>query len=185
MVARLVSCCASSPSAAGSARAASRTRGQPSGATVPAADASHGSRKNEPTMDGRRGALVPLAAGLCLKAERARGGWRVKSRGRWERGHQKKSEGASLQGEMACPDSPRTKIPAQRGFSEVMSIIHHLQWQHPVWYSHRTWWINQSALCKPISGRFMVMWQSRGPSLPRVSLHLSFSAGTFTHLPAT
>src|SRR5215813_8818889 len=72
----------------------------------------------------------PLAAGLCLKADRARGGWRVKSRGRWERGHQKKSEGASLQGEMACPDSPRTKIPAQRGFSEVMRIIHHLQWQH-------------------------------------------------------
>jgi hypothetical protein len=42
-------------------------------------------------------------------------GWRVKSRGRWERGHQKKSEGASLQGEMACPEYPLTKIPAQRG----------------------------------------------------------------------
>ena len=31
-------------------------------------------------------------------------------------------EGASLQGEIACPDSPRMKIPAQRGFSEVMGL---------------------------------------------------------------
>jgi hypothetical protein len=38
----------------------------------------------------------------------------------------KKSEGASLQGEMACPDYPLTKNPAQRGFAEVTEIIQHV-----------------------------------------------------------
>jgi hypothetical protein len=33
--------------------------------------------------------------------------------------------------EKACLDCPLTKIPAQRGCTEVTRIIHHLQWQHP------------------------------------------------------
>src|SRR5215472_7390220 len=31
----------------------------------------------------------------------------------------------------------------------------------PVRYSHGIWWINHPALCKPTSGRFLVMRQSR------------------------
>jgi hypothetical protein len=40
---------------------------------------------------------------------------------------QKKSDGASLQSEMAYLDCPMTKKPAQRGFAEVDRIIHHVQ----------------------------------------------------------
>jgi hypothetical protein len=54
---------------------------------------------------------------------------------------QKKSDGASLQDEMACPDCPRTKKPAQRGRTEATRIIHHLPWQHlppAEWVTKRT-----------------------------------------------
>ena len=74
MVARVLSFCAPSRIAAGSAHAATRTRGQPSGATLPAADTSDGSRENPSTMDGRRGALLPIAAGFRLRGSQARWG---------------------------------------------------------------------------------------------------------------
>jgi hypothetical protein len=51
VVASVLSFCASSCLATGGAHAAARTRGQPPGAPVPAAYASHGSGKNQPTMD--------------------------------------------------------------------------------------------------------------------------------------
>jgi hypothetical protein len=50
-VARLLSLCAPTPSAASSARAAARARLHPAGTTPPAAYTGDGSRKNEPTMD--------------------------------------------------------------------------------------------------------------------------------------
>ena len=56
--------------------------GKLSGATLPAADASHGSRENHPTMDGARGALLPLAAGFRLRATEARCGWQCHVAGR-------------------------------------------------------------------------------------------------------
>jgi hypothetical protein len=71
MVARVLSLCASSRSAAGEARAAARTRGQPSGATVPTTDAGDGSWQNHSTMDDARSALVPLAADYRLRATQA------------------------------------------------------------------------------------------------------------------
>src|SRR5215469_15793094 len=74
MVASLLSFGSSSRSAASSAPAASRTRGQPADTTLPAADASHGSGTNEPTMDRARGALVPLAKGLRLRGSQVRWG---------------------------------------------------------------------------------------------------------------
>ena len=43
-------------------------RGQAGGAALPAAYPSHGSRENEPTLDGARGALLPLAAAFSLRA---------------------------------------------------------------------------------------------------------------------
>ena len=43
---------------------------------------------------------------------------------------QKKSEGVSLQSEMACLDSLLMKNPAQRGFQEGTRILHHVWWQH-------------------------------------------------------
>jgi hypothetical protein len=62
---------ASSRSAAGSAPAAARTRGQPSGATLPTTDARHGSWQSEATMDGARGALVSIVADLRLRGAKA------------------------------------------------------------------------------------------------------------------
>ncbi len=67
VVARLLSFCAPSRIAAGEARAATRTRGQTIGATLPATYADDGSGENHPTMDGAFGALLPLAAGFRLR----------------------------------------------------------------------------------------------------------------------
>jgi hypothetical protein len=65
------------------ARAAARARREVGSATLPAAYASDGSRENEPTMDGARGALLPIAAGSRLRATQARCGGSVRSwRGR-------------------------------------------------------------------------------------------------------
>jgi hypothetical protein len=63
MVARLLSFCASSRIAAGSAHASTRTRGQPSGPTLPATDSRHGSGENHSTMDGAGSFVPPLIAG--------------------------------------------------------------------------------------------------------------------------
>ena len=68
VVAGLLPFCPSSRIAAGEARAAARARGQIIGATVPTTHAGDGSGENPSTMDGRRGALLPLATGFCLKA---------------------------------------------------------------------------------------------------------------------
>jgi hypothetical protein len=71
VVASVVSFCTSTPIAAGSAHAASRARGQASGTTLSPAYTCDGSRKDQSTLDSARGALVPLAAGLCLSATEA------------------------------------------------------------------------------------------------------------------
>jgi hypothetical protein len=52
--------------AAGSARAASRTRWQAGGATLPASNGSSGSGENQPTLDSTRSALFSYAAGAML-----------------------------------------------------------------------------------------------------------------------
>jgi hypothetical protein len=83
VVASLLSFCASSRIAAGSAHAASRTRWQPSGTTLPTTYGSSGSRQNHPTMDGARGALLPIAASFLLRATEARCRCRAMSRGDW------------------------------------------------------------------------------------------------------
>jgi len=72
MVARVLSLCPSSRIVAGEARAAARARGQTSSATLPTVDPSHGGRQNKQTMDGARGALVPIAAGFRLRGTKAR-----------------------------------------------------------------------------------------------------------------
>lgn len=51
--------------------------------------------------------------------------------GRLVKRHQKKSDGASLLGEIACPDRPMTKKPAQCGCAEASRIIHHIQSEYP------------------------------------------------------
>jgi hypothetical protein len=74
VVAGLLSFCASPCLAAGSPHAPSRTRVQPSGATLPTAYSCHGSWQNHPTMDGARGPLVPFVAAFPLRATEARWG---------------------------------------------------------------------------------------------------------------
>jgi hypothetical protein len=81
VVARLLSFCAPSRIAAGEARAATRTRGQTIGATLPATYAGDGSGENHPTMDGAFGALLPLAKGFRLRGTEARGGCSAMLRG--------------------------------------------------------------------------------------------------------
>ena len=81
MVASLLPLCTSSCITAGEARAATRTRWQAGGATLPAAYPSHGIRQNHSTMDGARSALIPLASGFRLSGKEVRGGCSVISRG--------------------------------------------------------------------------------------------------------
>jgi len=81
VVARILSLCASSSITPRGARTATRARWQTGGATVPTTYASDGSRRNQPTMDGSRGTLVPLAAGFCLKASEAKCECSIMSRG--------------------------------------------------------------------------------------------------------
>jgi transposase-like protein len=83
VVASLLSFCAPSPSAAGEARAAARTRGQASSATLSAANSSHGSRKNPSTLDDARVAHLPLAAGFRLRARKIKCRCGVLSQGDW------------------------------------------------------------------------------------------------------
>jgi hypothetical protein len=81
MVASLLSFCAAPYIVTGGARAATRARRQANGATLPTAYSSHGSGKNQPTVDGVRGALLPIAADFRLRATQTRCGGSVMSWG--------------------------------------------------------------------------------------------------------
>ena len=67
MVASVLSLCASPRIAAGSARAAARTRWQASGATLPTAYPSYGNGENQPNVDSTGSALLSFAAGAMRK----------------------------------------------------------------------------------------------------------------------
>jgi hypothetical protein len=77
MVARVLPFCASSRITSSGAAAATRARWQTASATLSATDFSYGSWENYPTMDGSRGALLPLVAGFRLRATAARWGCSV------------------------------------------------------------------------------------------------------------
>jgi hypothetical protein len=66
MVASLLSLCASPCIATSGARAAASARWQADGATLPATYPSHGSGKNQPTMDSAGSALLSLATNATL-----------------------------------------------------------------------------------------------------------------------
>jgi transposase-like protein len=71
VVAGILSFCASPRIVTGDAHAASRTRGQAGGATLPAAYPSHGSRENQPTVDCAGSALLSSADGTRITPLRA------------------------------------------------------------------------------------------------------------------
>ncbi len=48
----------------------------------------------------------------------------------WAMCKQKKSDGVSLQDEMACLDCLITKNRPELGLKRAGRIIHHLQWEH-------------------------------------------------------
>jgi hypothetical protein len=83
VVASVLPLCASSPSTPSGARAATRARGQSGGTTLSATDSGHGCRQNQPAMERARGARLPIAAGIRLRATEARGVCRIMSRGDW------------------------------------------------------------------------------------------------------
>jgi hypothetical protein len=132
VVACVLSFRASSPIPTSSAHAATRARGQTDCATLSPANSGDGSRQNTSTMDGARGALLPLAAGFRLRATTARGGCRVISRVDWYMCQQKHSDGASLREKKACLDCPMMKKPARNAFIVADRILHHVLWQHPL-----------------------------------------------------
>src|SRR5947207_6524463 len=109
VVARVLSFCTPSYLAAGQSRAAARARRQTSRATLPSTDTSHDSGKNQPAMDGARGARLPLAKGVRLRGTEARCGWRGLSRRSQGRRQRKHSEGASPREEVASLGSSKTK----------------------------------------------------------------------------
>jgi len=107
-------------------------RGQASGATLPPADSSHGSRQNEPTMDSGGSPLFSSAAGpllSLLRAPEARRGSRNGRDGsvklRADSGGERLDETASLDGRMKGK-------PARYAFAGAGRIIHHILWQHPL-----------------------------------------------------
>ena len=71
VVARVLPFCASSRSAAGEARAAARTRGQASGATLSAPYPCHGRRQNEATMDGKSRCFLAPCRRFLLESYRS------------------------------------------------------------------------------------------------------------------
>ena len=138
-----------------SACAAARARGQTSGTTLPAAYTSDGSRQNQPTMDGARGALLPIAAAFRLRATQARYdgsamSWRSRCKCQ-----QKQSDGASLQDEVACPDCPMTNKPARNAFAGANRIVHHIQRQYLLSVLPLLVVDNSINLCKYTAGWFV------------------------------
>ncbi len=79
-------------------------------------------------MDGARGALLPLADGLRLRAIKARCGCSVISRADWYMCQQKHSDGASLREKKACLDCPMMNKPARKAFIVADRILHHVLW---------------------------------------------------------
>jgi hypothetical protein len=118
VVACVLSFRASPQSAASGAQAAANARRQAGSATLPATNSGDGSWQNSPTMDGRRGALVPLAAGFRLRGSQARGGCRYHVAGRWVKvptealGWRLTLEREGLSG------LPHRQKPARSGFAE-------------------------------------------------------------------
>jgi hypothetical protein len=82
----------------------------------------HGSWQNEPTMDGARGALLPLAKGFRLRGIEARWGCRIMSRGGCCKCQQQDSDGASLWEEKACPDCPMINIQPEVGLKRLVDL---------------------------------------------------------------
>jgi len=117
VVARLLPFCAPPCLAAGSAHAATRTRGQSFGATLPTAYASDGSRENHPTVDGLRAALVSLAKGVPLRGIEARWG-AVSCRGKMSRVFAETLGGSLARGREGLSGLPHHKKSARRRFAE-------------------------------------------------------------------
>jgi len=126
VVARVLSLCASPPSTARGARAATRTRGQASGTTVLAAYSRYGRRQNSSTMDNSGGALVPLGADLRLRDAKARLGWSRRSWGVWRRCSQKHVNAVLLREEMAALDCLITIYRPQMGLERAGRFIHRI-----------------------------------------------------------
>ena len=74
---------------------------------------------------------MPIAARFRLSATQATCGFGSLSWTGQGKYQQEQSDGAALQGEMACSDYPMMKIPARNEFAETDQIIHHVQWQYP------------------------------------------------------
>jgi hypothetical protein len=79
-------------------------------------------------MDGRRGALVPLAAGFRLSATQAR--CRSMSWGGRCQCQQKNSGGASPREEVASLACPMTNLQPETRSQGACQILHHILWQH-------------------------------------------------------
>ena len=122
VVAGVLSLCSSPPIAAGGACAAARARGQIGGATLPTTDAGDGSRQNQPTMDGARGARLPIAKGFRLRGIAARWRCRILSREAAACASSRTRVKASLWEELAFPDCPLPIIHPNMGMERLVDL---------------------------------------------------------------
>ena len=143
---------ASSRSAAGSCSCSLANEGANVWRNAIAKDSGNGCRQNQPAMERVRGARLPLATGICLKATEARWDCCVMLRGSWYMCQQKDSIGASPRKETVCPDCPMTNILPELPSQGAGRIIHHLRWQHHR-FQHgmvsRFLWITREARSSP------------------------------------
>jgi IS1 family transposase len=131
VVACLLSFRASSPIPTSSARAPVRTRGQTSGTTLSTANSGYGCWQNQSTMDGARGAFLPIATGFRLRASESRGGLQCHVTGRLVHVPAEVVGWGLTPGREGLSGLPNDEKPARNGFGEAGGIVHHLLWLHP------------------------------------------------------
>jgi hypothetical protein len=136
VVARLLSLCSSACIPTSGLRPAARARGQTSGATLPPADSSHGSRQNQPTMDHAGSPLFSSAAGPLLSLLRAPEARRSSRNGRDGSVKLRADGGGQRLDEMASLDGRMKGKPARYAFAGAGRIIHHILWLYLQSFSH-------------------------------------------------
>jgi hypothetical protein len=130
VVARVLPLCSPSSLIASGARAATRTRGQESGTTLPTTYSGDGRWENHPPVDSLRAALVPLAKGVRLSVIEARWG-AVSCRGEMGRVLAEALGGSLVRGREGHSGLPHHKNRPEGGLQKANRILHHVQWQRP------------------------------------------------------
>jgi hypothetical protein len=105
------------------------SEGETSGATLPTTYSCDGFGKNQPTVDGARGALLPITTAFHLRDLEAR--WELYHVvGRWVKVLAEALGGSLTLGRAGLAGLPHHHKPARSGSGKGCRFIHHVQWQH-------------------------------------------------------